>query len=260
MELTRLSLNQITTERLSIREAVAACQRHRIGHIGVWRHKLEEPEAISGAGISVSSLCRGGMFPAATAVERQARIDDNLRAIDEAASIGAPTLVLVCGPAPDRDIDAARGMVADGIAAISDHARATGVRLGIEPLHPMFAGDRSVITSLSEANSLANQLDVGIVIDTFHVWWDPDLYPQIARAAGRIVGFHVSDWLVPLPDVLLGRGMMGDGVIELRRIREAVERAGYQGPVEVEIFNRAIWDSDADEVITKMRERFEALV
>jgi sugar phosphate isomerase/epimerase len=260
MDLTRLSLNQITTERLSLSDAVKACRRHSIHHIGVWRHKLAETSMPRDAGVAVSSLCRGGMFPAATAADRRARIDDNLRAIDEAVAIGAPTLVLVCGPAPDRDIDAARGMVADGIAAIKDHAGACGVQLGIEPLHPMFAADRSVIASLSEANALAAQLDVGIVIDTFHVWWDPDLYPQIARAAGRVVGFHVSDWLVPLPDVLLGRGMMGDGVIELRRIREAVESAGYQGPVEVEIFNRAIWDSDADGVITTMRERFEALV
>lgn len=260
MDLTRLSLNQITMERLSLVEAILACQRHSIPHIGVWRHKLEGATLPRDTGVSVSSLCRGGMFPAATAAERQARIDDNLRAIDQAVGIGAPTLVLVCGPAPDRDIDAARSMVANGIAAIGDHARACGVRLGIEPLHPMFAGDRSVITSLAEANSLAIQLNVGIVIDTFHVWWDPDLYPQIARAAGRIVGFHVSDWLVPLPDVLLGRGMMGDGLIELRRIREAVESAGYHGPVEVEIFNRTIWDSDPDTVLTTMRERFEALV
>lgn len=260
MELKRLSLNQITTERLSLGGAAAACQRHQIRNIGIWRHKLEETEAVRDAGISVSSLCRGGMFPASTAAGRQANIDDNLRAIDQAVAIGAPTLVLVCGPAPDRDIKAARGMVADGIAAIRDHARASGVMLGIEPLHPMFAADRSVITTLAEANALAAQLDVGIVIDTFHVWWDPDLYPQIARASGRIAGFHVSDWLVPLPDVLLGRGMMGDGVIELRRIREAVESAGYAGPVEVEIFNRAIWDSDPDTVLTTMRERFEALV
>jgi len=263
VDLGRLSLNQITTERLSLSEAVAACQRHSIGHIGVWRHKLGGKEILRDSGLSVSSLCRGGMFPALTVTERQACIDDNLRAIDEAVSIGAPTLVLVCGPAADRDISAARGMVAVGIAAIAGHARAAGVKLGIEPLHPMFAADRSVITTLAEANALAMQFDaaaVGIVIDAFHVWWDPDLYAGIARAKGRITGFHVSDWLVPLPDVLLGRGMMGDGVIELRRIREAVDAAGYHGPVEVEIFNRAIWDSDPDSVLTTMRERFDALL
>jgi sugar phosphate isomerase/epimerase len=242
-----------------LREAIAACKRQAIGYIGVWRHKLDG----AGLDISVSSLCRGGMFPALTRAERQARIEDNLRAIDQAVEIGAPTVVLVCGPAADRDIAGARTMVAEGIAAIVDHARAAGIRLGIEPLHPMFAADRSVITTLGEANTLAGQFDaarVGVVIDTFHVWWDPNLYTEIEMAAGRIFGFHVSDWLTPLPDVLLGRGMMGDGVIELARIRGAVDAAGYNGPVEVEIFNRTIWDSDPDSVLTTMRERFETLL
>lgn len=264
----RLSLNQITTERLSLAEAVNACVRHRIPHIGVWRHKLAESgvkeaaRIIRDAGLRVSSLCRGGMFPAATAAERQQRVDDNLRAIDEAATLGTNVLVLVCGPAPDRDIEGARSMVRDGIAAIEDRARVSGIQLGIEPLHPMFAGDRSVIATLAEANTLASHFQpatVGVVIDVFHVWWDPELYPQIDRARGRILGFHVSDWLVPLPDVLLGRGMMGDGIIQLRRIREAVDRAGYTGPIEVEIFNRKIWDSDPNETLTLIRGRFSEL-
>jgi len=264
--LDRLSLNQITTERLSLPEAVEACRRHGIGRIGVWRHKLtaagarEDGRMIRDAGLRVSSLCRGGMFPAATAEERRARIDDNRRAIEEAESLGTDTLVLVCGPAPDRDIAAARTMVADGIAAIVDDARAAGVRLGIEPLHPMFAAERSVITTLGEANDLGARFDpnvVGVVIDTFHVWWDPGLYKEIARASGRILGFHISDWLVPLPDVLLGRGMMGDGVIEIRRIREAVDAAGYSGSVEVEIFNRAIWDGEAEAVLPLLRARYQ---
>lgn len=268
-QIARLSLNQITVERLSLAEAVETCVRHGIRHIGVWRHKLSEAgievgsKAIRDAGLRVSSLCRGGMFPAATASERQTRIDDNLRAIDEAAALGTNVLVLVCGPAPDRDLAAARQMVEEGIGAIAGHARAAGVRLGIEPLHPMFAADRSVITSLAEANALAAHFDadtVGVVIDVFHVWWDHDVLPQIARAHGRILGFHVSDWLVPLPDVLLGRGMMGDGVIDFPLLRGAVEAAGYEGPVEVEIFNRAIWDGDADEVLAKMSERFRAVV
>jgi sugar phosphate isomerase/epimerase len=199
------------------------------------------------------------MFPAATAEERQARIDDNRRAIDEAATLGADVLVLVCGAAPDRDIDGARTMIAEGIAAVSDHAKERGVQLGIEPLHPMFAADRSAITRLGEANNLAAQFDadrVGVVIDVFHVWWDHEVYAEIERAKGRILGFHVSDWLVPLPDVLLGRGMMGDGVIELRRLRAAVEAAGYTGPIEVEIFNRKIWDTPGDEVLALMKERY----
>jgi sugar phosphate isomerase/epimerase len=264
-DFSRLSLNQITTEKWSLKDAAAGCVRHGVPFIAPWRHKVaedglsESARLIRESGLKLSSLCRGGMFPAATAEERQARIDDNLRAIDEAAELGAPVLVLVCGPAPGRDIDGARAMIAEGLAAIIPHARARGVKLGIEPLHPMFAADRSAVTTLGEANRLAAQFDadaVGVVVDVFHVWWDAEVYTQIERARGRIFGFHVSDWLVPLPDVLLGRGMMGDGVIELRRLRAAVEAAGYAGPVEVEIFNRKIWDTPGDEVLSLMKDRY----
>ncbi len=212
------------------------------------------------SGLTVSSLCRGGMFPALTAAERQAKIDDNKRAIDEAAELGAEVLVLVCGPAADKDIDGARAMVSDGIAAVKSHADARGIKLGIEPLHPMFAGDRSVIVSLAQANTMAEKLGVGVVIDVYHVWWDPDVYAQIERARGRIFGFHVNDWIVPLPDMLKGRGMMGDGVIEIRRLREAVDRAGYSGPIEVEIFNQKLYDMPGDDLMKLMVERFAATV
>lgn len=266
--LERLSLNQITLERLSLRDAVQACARQGILWMGVWRHKLAEAgvgegaRMIADAGLRVSGLCRGGMFPAASASERQERIDDNRRAIDEASALGTDLLVLVCGPSPDRDIGEARRMVKSGIEAVVEHARAAGVRLGIEPLHPMFAGDRSVITTLGEANTLAAGFEretVGVVIDAFHVWWDPQLYQEIEKARGRVLAFHVSDWLTPLPDVLLGRGMMGDGVIELGRMRAAVDATGYEGPIEVEIFNRAIWDDDAERVLSTTRERFAGL-
>src|SRR5205085_3536893 len=156
--------------------------------------------------------CRGGMFPAPTAAERQARLDDNRRAVEEAAELGAEVLVLVCGPSPDRDIDRARGWVAEGIEQLVPFARQHGVKLGIEPLHPMQAAERSVVVTLGQANTLAEKFDaqdVGVVVDVFHVWWDPDLYSQIARAGDRIRGFHVSDWIVPTPDMVLGRGMMG---------------------------------------------------
>ena len=268
-DIARLSLNQITTERWSLREAVDGCARAGVPFIGLWRHKVAEaglPESarlVRDAGLRVSSLCRGGMFPAATAAERQARIDDNRRAIDEAAALGADLLVLVCGPAPDRDIQAARAMVRDGIAQLLPYAAERGIRLAVEPLHPMFAADRSVIVTLAEANALVEHFDtptLGVVIDVYHTWWDPELYTQIARAGRRIFGFHVNDWLVPPPDWLLGRGMMGDGVIELRRIRTAVDAAGYTGPIEVEIFNQAIWDLPGDEVLALMRERYLAHV
>jgi sugar phosphate isomerase/epimerase len=263
--LTRLSLNQITLNPLTLKECVEACVRHGVGWISPWRNKVaeiggtESARIIRDAGLRVSGLCRGGYFPAATAKERAERIDDNLRAIDEAAALEALTLVMVCGPAPDRDIDAARGMVADGIAAIVDHAHASGVRLGIEPLHPMYAADRSVICMLDEALDLALKFptaDVGVVTDAFHIWWDARLYEKLRRASGRILAFHVSDWAVPLPGIFAGRSMMGSGVIELRRMRKAVEEAGYNGPIEVEIMNEALWSRPADDVMEEMKRTF----
>ncbi len=267
--LARLSLNQMTTERWSVQAAVEGCARAGIPAIGLWRHKVaetglrESARLVRDAGLEVSSLCRGGMFPAATVAERRQRIDDNRRAIDEAAELGTDVLVLVCGPAPDRDIAAARTMVAEAIGELVPYAAERGVKLGIEPLHPMFAAERSVVLTLRQANDLAERFplgQVGVVVDVYHVWWDPEVYQQIDRAAGRILGFHVNDWLVPTPDLLLGRGMMGDGVIELRRLRVAVESAGYSGPIEVEIFNQAIWNTPADEVLVLLSERYLAHV
>src|SRR6266699_4949930 len=267
--LERLSLNQITVERASLEQVVDACARQEVPYIAVWRHKLAETglawagRLIRDAGIRVSSVCRGGMFPAATRAEREARLDDNRRAVDEAAALEAEVLVLVCGAAPDRDIAAARRMVADGIAALVPYARERGVRLGIEPMHPGFAAERSCITTLAEARRLAERFDpatVGVVADVYHIWWDPELYDELARAAGRVVGFHVSDWLVPVHDILMNRGMMGDGVIELRRIREAVERTGYAGPIEVEIFNQGVWDMPLDILVPLVKERYLACV
>ncbi|MEH7413799.1 sugar phosphate isomerase/epimerase family protein [Neobacillus drentensis] len=261
----RLSLNQITTGHWNIRDAIDGCVRHEIPSIALWRHKVEEiglaasKRLVQDSGLKVSSLCRGGMFPAATKSERQKRIDDNKRAIEEAAELGTDTLVLVCGPASEKNLPAAREMVADGIEQIVPFASDYGIKLGVEPLHPMYAAERSVIVTLSEANTIAEQYrpeHVGVVVDVFHVWWDPDLYDQIARAKGRIVGFHVSDWIVPTPDLLMGRGMMGDGVIDLRRIRKAVELADYQGPIEVEIFNETIWNRPGDDVLAEMKSRY----
>jgi sugar phosphate isomerase/epimerase len=264
-ELARLSLNQATTQNWGMRETIEGCARAGVGWIGPWRHKVEElglaetARLLKSSGLKVSSLCRGGFFPAPTQEERQKRLDDNLRAIDEAATLGADVLVLVCGPAPDRDLRAARQMVEDGIAAILPHAAECGVRLAIEPLHPMFAGDRSVVVTLGQANAMAERLEspfVGVAVDVYHVWWDPEVEAQIARAAGHILGFHVSDWLVPPPDHLLGRGYMGDGVIGLRHLRACVEDARYTGPIEVEIFNQQIWDTPGEQVLAEISRRF----
>jgi sugar phosphate isomerase/epimerase len=265
LDLRRLSLNQATTMNWGMAETIDGCARAGTGWIGLWRHKVAEigigetARRLRAAGIQASSLCRGGYFPAASADDRRQRIDDNRRAVDEAAELGAAVLVLVCGPAPDRDIDAARQMVEDGICAVAPYAAERGIKLAIEPLHPMFAGDRSVVVTLGQANAMAERIGsagVGVAVDVYHVWWDPRVYAQIARSAGRILGFHISDWLVPPPDHLLGRGMLGDGVIELRRLREAVDAAGYTGPIEVEIFNQQIWDTPGEQVLALMKERF----
>jgi sugar phosphate isomerase/epimerase len=265
LDLGRLSLNQATTMNWEMGETIDGCARAGVAWIGLWRHKAAEiglgetARRMRAAGIQASSLCRGGYFPAATAGERQQRIDDNRRAVDEAAELGAAVLVVVGGPGPDRDLDAARQMVEDGICAVAPHAAERGVKLAIEPLHPMFAGDRSVVVTLGQANTLAARIGsaaVGVAVDVYHVWWDPEVYTQIARASGQILGFHISDWLAPPPDHLLGRGMMGDGIIQLRRLREAVDAAGYTGPIEVEIFNQRIWDMPGEQVLALMKQRF----
>ena len=266
--LDRLSFNQITSDRHTLQDTVEACARAGIQWIGAWRHKVEDdPEKaaklIRDAGLKVSSLCRGGFFPAATAAERQKKIDDNLCAIDEAATLGTDLLALVCGPAADRDVGAAREMVIEGIAAIESHARDRGVRLGIEPLHPMYAAERSVVVTLEQANDIASRFSaktVGVVIDVFQTWWDPKIYESIEQAGQRILGFHVSDWIVPMPNMLMGRGMMGEGVIEIRRLRTAVEQAGYSGPIEVEIFNERIWNIPLDQLMAQIKTSYREFV
>lgn len=268
--LERLSFNQVTADRYGMREVVESCVRHDIRHIALWRHKVAElgvqetARLVRDAGLSVSSLCRGGFFAAATEADRRARHADNQRALEEAAELGTNVLVLVCGPAPDRDLDTARRMVGEGIEALLPDAERLGVVLGVEPLHPIYAGDRSVIVTLAQANAIAERFPrelVGVVIDAYHVWWDPCVYQEIERAGDRILGFHVSDWLVPPPaDPLMSRGMMGDGVIELRRLRTAVDAVGYAGPIEVEIFNQQVWDMPLDDMISLVHQRFAETV
>jgi sugar phosphate isomerase/epimerase len=262
--LRRLSFNQMTADPWSLEQAVANCSRCGIPYIGVWRHKLDNNVAKAAAmiqreGLRVSSLCRGGWFSAPTPQERRERIADNRIAIEQAAILGAPVLVMVCGPANGQILSDARATVLDGLQEVLSDAAKAGIILGIEPLHPMYAAERSVVVTLRQANNLVAQLAspaAGVVIDVFHVWWDPEMMAQIEQARGSIVGFHVSDWPVPLPDVLMGRAMMGDGVIELRQIREAVEAAGYDGPIEVEIFNEAVWRSADDGLLELMQQRF----
>src|SRR5947209_7251476 len=261
--LHRLSFNQMTADPWSLEEAVRQCERNHIPYIAPWRHKLTDVRhtatLIRNAGLQVSSLCRGGWFSGPTAEERRQRIADNRLAIEQAATLGSPLLVLVCGPANGQTLDDARATVIDGIAEVLPDAEKAGVLLGIEPLHPMYAADRSVVVTLKQANDMAIQLAspaAAVVIDAFHIWWDPEVWTEIQRARGRIAGFHVSDWSVPLPGILMGRSMMGDGVIELRRLRTAVEAAGYTGPIEVEIFNDEIWQTADDRLIPRIKQAF----
>lgn len=268
----RLSINQATTRvQHDLRQAVEAYAAEGVPGIGVWRDKLadcgldEARRLIEGHGLTVSGLCRGGMFPAADAAGRQAAIDDTLRAVDEAAALRADCLVIVAGGlAPgSRDLAAARDMVAEGLAAVLPHARAAGVPVAIEPLHPMYAADRCCINTLAQALDLCDALGdgIGVAVDVYHLWWDPDLEAGIARAGSRIMAFHVCDWLVPTRDLLLDRGMMGDGVIDIAGIRALVDRAGYRGPIEVEIFSAGDWwQRPGDEVVRVVKERFEACV
>jgi sugar phosphate isomerase/epimerase len=254
MDISRLSINLATVrEQWSLVEAVEACARLGITAVDPWRDQVaavgldRAVQAVRATGMRVTGYCRGGMFPAADAAGRKAAIDDNRRAIDEAAALGAECLVLVVGGLPQgsRDIAAARRMVADGIAAVLPHARACRMPLAIEPLHPMYAGDRACVNTLAQALDLCEALGegTGVAIDVYHVWWDPDLERQIARAgaAKRILAYHICDWLVPTRDLLLDRGMMGDGVIDLPRIGAWIERAGYSGRHEVEIFSAMDW-------------------
>ena len=269
----QLSINLATLRNgWSFAEMVDGCLRHGITAIAPWRDQveavgLEEAARIVKAnGLRVTGLCRGGMFPADTAEGRQRNIDDNLRAIDEAAALGADCLVLVVGglPGASKDMPAARQMVADGIAAMLPHARAAGIPLAIEPLHPMYAADRACVNTIDQALDLCEQLGegVGVAIDVYHVWWDPNLAAAIARAGNmdRILAHHICDWLVPTTDLLLDRGMMGDGVIDLKAIRAMVEAAGYNGPQEVEIFSRDNWwKRPGDETLSTVVERYKTV-
>ncbi|MFI6096287.1 sugar phosphate isomerase/epimerase family protein [Lentzea sp. NPDC051213] len=263
--MNRLSLNQKTINSSTLPQAIDACVRAGIGSIGVWREPLQEvgvqrgAELIAQAGLRVSSLCRGGFF---TGQDRAAVLDDNRRAIDEAAELSAGCLVLVVGglPAGSRDLIAARATVADVLEELAPYAADRSVRLALEPMHPIYCADRGVVSTLGQALDLAEWFDpevVGVVVDTFHVWWDPDLERQIERAAGRIASFQVCDWITPLPaDTLLARGVMGDGHIDFPYIAGLVAKAGYTGDVEVEIFNADLWRQPADVVVPLIAERF----
>ncbi|MFF4618065.1 sugar phosphate isomerase/epimerase family protein [Nonomuraea jabiensis] len=284
-----LALNQWTTRRWSVAEAVDGCVRHGLEAVGLWREKVAEQglaesvKLVREAGLRVSSLCRGGFLTAGGLPGEEGRrafaqaLEDNRRAIDEAAELSAACLVMVVGGLPgvkpgealppsgfSRDVAGARERVAEALAELAPYAGERGVKLALEPLHPIYCPDRAVLSTLGQALDLSlahPEEQVGVVVDTFHVWWDPRVFEDIARAGRRIASYQVCDYLHPLPqDILLGRGMMGDGVIDFRPITQAVLDAGYAGDVEVEIFNADVWAADPDEVVATMKARYEDVV
>ncbi len=264
---SRLCLHTITTKPWRLDEAIERYQRAGIPAITVWRQALEplglseSARLLRESGLEVVSLCRGGFFPAPTEGERRKAIDDNRRAIEEAAAIGAPLIVLVCGAVPGLPLAEARGQIRDGIAAVLPEAQAAGVKLAIEPLHPMYADSRSAINTLAQANDMAESFAdpfVGVTVDVYHLWWDSDLENQIRRAGRNILSFHICDWRTPTRDFLNDRGLMGEGCIDIRQIRGWVEEAGFQGYVEVEIFSDTHWAEDQAVFLEQIQQAYLA--
>lgn len=271
-DLSRFSINQMTVKQLSLPELTAACRELGVGNVGLWREPVQAygveaaAELVRDAGLRVTTLCRGGFLTAVGADARAEALADNRRAVDEAATLGTDTLVLVSGGLPpgDKDLRAARERIADALAELGPYAEEHGVRLAIEPLHPMFASDRCVVSTLTQALDLAERFpaqQVGVTVDTYHIWWDDRAPEQIARAGagGRIHTFQLADWTTPLPEgVLNGRGQIGDGAVDMREWKGYVEAAGYTGAIEVELFNEGLWARDGREVLAETAARFAA--
>lgn len=268
--LARFSINQMTVRQLSLPELAEACRDTGVPGVGLWREPVQAygveaaAKLVRDAGLAVTTLCRGGFLTASDPAERSAALADNRRAVDEAAALGTDTLVLVSGGLPpgSRDLRGARERIADALAELGPYAGEHGVKLAIEPLHPMYAADRCVVSTLAQALDLAERFpahQVGVAVDTYHVWWDDQAPAQIARAGaqGRIHTFQLADWTTPLPEgVLNGRGQIGDGAVDMREWKGYVEAAGYTGPIEVELFNDTLWTRDGREVLAETAARF----
>jgi sugar phosphate isomerase/epimerase len=277
-----LSLNTATVRRqgdLSV--IIEACARAGIRAIDPWRDQVADigldraVRLVRDANLELSGYCRGGMFPADTA-HRATMRDDNRRALDEAKALNAPCIVLVVGGLPQysrpgsassKDIAAARAQVEDGIAELYDYAKSIGMPLAIEPLHPAYAADRACVNTTEQALDICDRIDseksgkLGVAIDVYHTWWDPALMAQIRRAGReRLLAFHVCDWMVPTKDILNDRGMMGDGVIDIPKIRAAVEAEGFSGYSEIEIFSNDWWERPIDEVVATCISRHKSVV
>ncbi|MGW4732479.1 sugar phosphate isomerase/epimerase family protein [Streptomyces shenzhenensis] len=269
-DLARFSINQMTVKQLSLPELADACGASGVTQVGLWREPVQAygveatARLMRDAGLTVTTLCRGGFLTAIDADARAAALADNRRAVDEAAALGTDTVVMVSGglPAGSRDLRGARERIADALAALGPYAEAHGVRLAIEALHPMYASDRCVVSTLAQALDLAERFpacQVGVTVDAYHIWWDDTAPEQISRAGagGRIHSFQLGDWITPLPEgVLNGRGQIGDGAIDMREWLGHVTAAGYTGPIEVELFNERLWARDGREVLAETAARF----
>jgi sugar phosphate isomerase/epimerase len=262
-DLSRLCVHTITTKPWPVETAAAKFAAAGMKGITVWRDTLagrdiaKTGQLLRDHGLGVVSLCRGGFFPAPTADARAKALDDNRRAITEAQALGAPLIVLVCGAVPGQPLAESRKQIVDGIAALLPDCQAAVVKLAIEPLHPMYAGDRSAVNTLGQANDMVEQLRsplVGVAADVYHLWWDPALEQEIARCGrlGALFSYHVCDWRTPTVDMLNDRGLMGEGCIPLRQIRSWVEAAGFRGFNEVEVFSTRLWAGDQDDYLAKI--------
>jgi sugar phosphate isomerase/epimerase len=266
-DFSRLCIHTITTKPWSLEEAAKKYSDTGITGISVWRDTLEGSDIKSKGqmlreyGLQIVSLVRGGFFASANETKRTNAIKDNQKAIDDAHTLGAPLLVLVCGADPKQSFDKSKEQISYGIKKILPKAESLGIKLGIEPLHPMYADSRSAITTLKQANDFVEKLNspwLGVVIDVYHVWWDPMLIKEILRCGklGKIFAFHINDWKVPTEDLLYDRGLMGEGCIDIPKIRNCVENAGFDGFHEVEIFSTKYWQSDQDEFLEKIKEAY----
>lgn len=267
IDLSQLCVHTITTKPWSIEQAAKNFSEAGIGGITVWRDALngrdikQTGQMLRDSNLEIVSLCRGGFFPHTSNSDRQKALDDNRKAIDEAEALGAPLVVLVCGALPEQTLAESRKQIRDGIAAVLPHAAAAGVKLAIEPLHPMYADIRSAINTLGQANELAEELNspwLGIAVDVYHLWWDPNLEQEIKRCGqnGNLSAFHICDWKTPTLDLLNDRGLMGEGCINIQEIRGWVEEAGFNGFNEVEIFSNSYWKEDQADFLKKITEAY----
>jgi sugar phosphate isomerase/epimerase len=265
--LSRLCVHTATTKPLALPEAIRAYREAGVAGITVWRDAVAavglkaSARLLLNSGMRVVSLCRGGFFPAVSVGDRRKALDDNRCAVDEAVAISAPLIVLVCGAVPGIPLKEARKQIMDGIAALLPYAEQGGIQLAIEPLHPMYAADRSAVNTLAQANDMVESLastSVGIALDVYHVWWDERLESEIARSGKlkALFSYHVCDWRPATRDLLLDRGLMGEGCIPLRQIRSWVEAAGFAGMIEVEIFSTERWKGDQFSYLQQIRSAY----